>query len=393
MRIAYVSADPGVPVFGRKGCSVHVRAVVDALEREGAEVHVVTSRVGGPVPISRASRVHSLPVNAPAAPAEHDLNQSLTDVLSRLEPLDMVYERYSLWSHAGMTFARARGIPGILEVNAPLIEEHAAHRGPVDRVKATQVAERVWNAASAILAVSDGVASYLTRQGVAPDRIIVTGNGVDADRFGPHVVPHRPRSADRFTIGFVGSLKAWHGLDLFIDAFAQVARRVPARLVIIGDGPARQPVSARVDTFGLQSMVEFVGAVDAEEIPGWLASMDAAVAPYPPMTDFYFSPLKVYEYLAAGLPVVASRIGELATVIQPGVTGMLCEPGDNRAFADALVQLARDPVLRRRMGAAARAQAAASHTWRAVARTILACGTAARPLALSSAEVGQGVRS
>ena len=393
MRIAYVSADSGVPVFGRKGCSVHVRAVVDALEREGAEVHIVTSRVGGPVPIARASRVHSLRGDAPAPPAEHDLNQSVTDALSRLEPLDMVYERYSLWSHAGMTFARVRDIPGILEVNAPLIEEHAAHRGPVDRVKATQVARRVWDAASTILAVSDGVASYLTRQGVARDRIVVTRNGVDVDRFGPHVIPHRPRTEDCFTIGFVGSLKTWHGLDTFIDAFANVVRQVPARLVIIGDGPARQAVASRVDALGLETMVEFVGAVDLEEIPGWLASMDAAVAPYPPMTDFYFSPLKVYEYLAAGLPVVASRIGELATLIQHGETGMLCEPGDNPAFADALVQLAGDPALRRRLGAAARAQVAASHTWQAVARTILACGVTSRPSAFSSAEVGQGVRS
>ena len=393
MRIAYVSADSGVPVFGRKGCSVHVRAVVEALEREGAEVHIVTSRLGGAVPIERASRVHTLPSDVPATPAEHDFNQSVSDALAALGPLDMVYERYSLWSHAGMTFARARGIPGILEVNAPLIDEHAAHRGPVDRVKATQVARRVWDAASTILAVSDGVASYLTSQGVARDRIVVTRNGVDVDRFGPHVVPHRPRNGDCFTIGFVGSLKSWHGLDAFIDAFAQVARRVPAHLMIIGDGPARQAVATRVDELGLETMVEFVGAVDAGEIPGWLASMDAAVAPYPPMTDFYFSPLKVYEYLAAGLPVVASRIGELATLIQHGETGMLCEPGDHRAFADALVQLARDPALRRRMGAAARAQVSASHTWRAVARTILACGVTSRRPALSNAEVGQGARS
>lgn len=386
MRIAYVSADSGVPVFGTKGCSVHVRAVVDALEREGAKVHIVAARLGGLIPLAQYSRVHVLPAGAPGSPAaDHDLNQSVIDVLSRLGPFDMVYERYSLWSHAGMTFARTRGIPGILEVNAPLIEEHETHRGPVDRDKALQIAECAWGAASTILAVSDGIASYLTCRGVPPDRIVVARNGVDTDRFGPHVLPKRPRSTDCFTIGFVGSLKAWHGLDGFIDAFAEVSRRRRARLLIIGDGPARHAIAMRVNALGLQNMVEFVGAVEADEIPAWLASMDAAVAPYPPMTGFYFSPLKVYEYLAAGLPVVASRIGELATLIQPGVTGMLCEPGDQRAFAAALIELADDPTLRRRMGAAAQAMVSASHTWRNVAQTILSC---ARPPALAEAEAG-----
>src|SRR6266487_4285673 len=103
MRIAYITADPGVPVFGRKGCSLHA-----ALESEG--------------------------------------------------PFSFVYERYSLWSFAGMEFARATGTPGLLELNAPLIEEQTEHRGLIDLPSAQRVAERALSAATALVAVSDEVA-------------------------------------------------------------------------------------------------------------------------------------------------------------------------------------------------------------------------------------------
>ncbi len=106
-------------------------------------------------------------------------------------------------------------------------------------------------------------------------------------------------------------------------------------------------------------------------MPGLLASMNAAVAPYPQLTQFYFSPLKVYEYMAAGLPVVASRIGQLAELIQDGVNGLLCPPGDSVALAGALYRLYSKPELSARLGQAARATVLREHTWEAVVQRIL----------------------
>jgi glycosyltransferase involved in cell wall biosynthesis len=99
--------------------------------------------------------------------------------------------------------------------------------------------------------------------------------------------------------------------------------------------------------------------------------MDAAVAPYAPTESFYFSPLKVFEYMAAGLPVAASRIGQIGEVIRDGVNGLLLPPGDPEALAAALERLCRDRALRMRLGQAARATALKEHTWDAVAGKIL----------------------
>jgi glycosyltransferase involved in cell wall biosynthesis len=123
--------------------------------------------------------------------------------------------------------------------------------------------------------------------------------------------------------------------------------------------------------------------------------MDVAVAPYPPQAEFYFSPLKVYEYMAAGLPVVASRIGQIEEAIRDGVDGVLCPPGDPEAFAAALLRLADDPLLRARLGRAARESVVAERTWSAVAGLIigLARGAAdgARDPAAARARRARGV--
>ena len=136
---------------------------------------------------------------------------------------------------------------------------------------------------------------------------------------------------------------------------------------------------------GLREAALFTGAVAPHQVPGLLASMDVAVAPYPKLANFYFSPLKVYEYMAAGLPVVASRIGQLTQVLRHEETGLLCPPGDAAALAAALERLRCDPALRKRLGAAARATALKKHTWDAVARRILSLATRQPAHALTAA--------
>lgn len=378
MRIAYVCADPGVPVFGQKGCSVHVQEVVRALARRGARVTLFAQRLGGGAPPDLAGvpvyRLPELPRSDPALreQAALDANPVLAALLGDTGPYDLVYERYSLWSYAGMEYAHTTGTPGLLEVNAPLIEEQAAHRHLIDPAGAGVVAARTFAAADALLAVSAEVAAYLERFSPARGRVHVVPNGVDPARFPPRPARAHADAAERFTVGFVGTLKPWHGLPVLVDAFAALhAQAAAARLVLVGDGPERAALEAQVVAHGLQEQVEFTGAVSPAAVPGLLAALDVAVAPYPAQAPFYFSPLKVYEYMAAGLPVVASDIGQIPTVVRDGVTGLLVPPGDAAALVAALARLRRDPALRARLGRAAHAAVLRRHTWDAVATRIM----------------------
>jgi glycosyltransferase involved in cell wall biosynthesis len=378
MRLAYICADLGVPVFGRKGCSIHVQEVLRALLSQGVEVELFAMRPEGvPPPGLERIKLHGLSGQTEGDVAQREqaalrANRLLRVALEEAAPFDLVYERYSLWSFAGMEYARAQGIPGLLEVNAPLIEEQALHRRLLDRLSAERVASQVFSLATALVAVSNEVAAYLEGFPSARGRVHVIPNGVDPERFPPGLSPSCPGAPGTFTVGFVGTLKPWHGLATLVEAFSLLVRSAPgARLLLVGDGPERHSLVNDLACRGLLGMTHFSGAVAPEEIPGLLASMDVATAPYPALSQFYFSPLKVYEYMAAGRPVIASCTGQLADLIEHGVTGLLCPPGDSLALAAAFEQLRQDPPLRDRLGKAARARVLGGHTWTAVVRRIL----------------------
>ena len=377
MKMAYICADAGVPVYGQKGCSLHVQEMTRAFRQLGIGVSMFARAVGGSapddlrdVPLYRLAQIPkisgpereqaSLAANAAAAEAVHALG-----------PFDIAYERYALWSHSALATARSAGAVTVLEVNAPLIEEQARFRSLHDEDGAMAASLRAFAAADVIVAVSSEVADYLRGFDQAIGKIHVIPNGVSPERFAG-VAAARAQRQGPFTLGFVGTLKPWHGVDLLIEAFERLLARVPeARLLIVGDGPERERLIAQCEHLGLADRVEFTGAVDPAEVGGHLSRMDVGVAPYPRLSDFYFSPLKVYEYLAVGMPVVASDIGQLQEIMRDGDAGILCEPGNVAAMADAFFELYRAPELRQRMGLAGQKRILSDFTWQSVASRVL----------------------
>jgi glycosyltransferase involved in cell wall biosynthesis len=361
--------------------------------RLGMNVDLFTPRPEGIRPPDLQSvAVHTLPLPRHNDSAEREqsairANEDLRFELIRHGPYDLVYERYSLWSFAGMEYGYEVGTPAILEVNAPLIEEQSRHRVLVDRASAERIAERVIERASVLVAVSKGVAQYLQRYVNAEGRIQVVPNGVDPGRFPRNLRPSCPDTKGRFTVGFVGTLKPWHGVDTLVDAFERFHQNAPnSRLLIVGDGPEKSRLEAECVERNLTTAVAWTGSVAPGEVPGLLASMDVAVAPYPALSGFYFSPLKVYEYMAAGLPVVASSIGQLQELLQDSVNGTLCPPGNPAALAAALERLYRDEGLCHRLGQAAREKVVREHTWDKVARRLLHLCASACAVSVSVSE-------
>jgi glycosyltransferase involved in cell wall biosynthesis len=376
-RVAYVCAGR-IAVFGRKGESIHVQEVIRALGRRGARVELLASRTGRrPPPDMAAVPLHPLPSTGGLdlkrrERAALDANRDLGDALAKLGPVDFVYERHTLWSHAGMEFARGAGVPGILEFNGPRVEEAAAQDGLIDRAAAERVTARAVAAASAVVAVSDRVAEHLREELGAGDKVHVIPNGVDPRRFPGELLEERAARSEPFTVGWVGWLRSWIGIETLVEAVVHLRRTEPdARLLLVGDGPGREAIERRVEQLGLGGAVRFRGSVAPADIPAELARMDAGVAIYPSGQRAHSSSLKVLEYLASGLAVVAGGADQLADQVRDGETGLLCDPDDPAALARSLGLLAGDRELRQRLGRAGREDVLRRFTWDGVASRIL----------------------
>jgi glycosyltransferase involved in cell wall biosynthesis len=166
-------------------------------------------------------------------------------------------------------------------------------------------------------------------------------------------------------LGFVGGLRPWHGVDILPRLLERLVERDRSvRLVIAGDGPLRSDLERDFDERGLTAHVHFTGAVAHEQVPEWIEKFDVALAPYSrPEHAFYFSPLKIFEYMACGAAVVAARLGQIEEVVSDGETGLLYSPGELDELARACERLLADAALRQRLGEAAAKEVHGRYTW------------------------------
>ena len=411
MKILYLCADLGIPVLGHKGASVHVRGLVAAFVRTGHFVVLAApllSKTPWEEPVSLNVPLLHLPpsadiVNAVLAvkafnerlgvanslPGELRrilYNQELgTQLKRRFEsaPPDFIYERASLYGTAGVALARELNVPLLVELNAPLAVEQSAYRATGLGELAAQAERWTLAHADAVLTVSAPLRDHVVSLGVEPERVQVIPNGVDAALFQPRIRDSGVRArwglGNGPVLGFVGGLRRWHDAEALPVVLERLVHRYRGlRLVIVGDGPLRGELERTLKERKLTGSVVFTGWLPQEEVAELIQQFDVALAPYARLEHaFYFSPLKLFEYMASGVPVVAAKLGQIAEIVRDGETGLLYPPDDVEALVGACERLLADPALRRQLGLAAAKEVHGLYTWdRNAARVV----ELARPL-------------
>lgn len=369
------------------GQAVHIRALIEAFRAEGHEVREValvtrsepqTPGESDPEPTSTRSRwswigsvpgfVRELAEYAYTLPASRRLVRA-----AREWHPDFIYERYAFGNAAGVQAAERLGLPLVLEVNSPMVLELSRTRGLAFPRLGRRVETSIFRRASRVCVVTEVLGDMLVELGVERERIFVTPNGVhtelyeQADRDGARRELGLAGTSGP-VLGFVGYYRNWHRLDLVLRGMAQPALS-RAHLVLVGEGPVEEELAALADELGVRERLHFAGRRPHGAVPGLLPAFDVALVP---AINPYASPLKLHEYMAAGLAIIAPDQPNLREVLVDGENALLVPAGDGDALCAALVRLLADNDLRSALGTRARRTIVERDlTWRGNARRVV----------------------
>jgi glycosyltransferase involved in cell wall biosynthesis len=398
MRIGFICSDIDIPLFGDEGCSIHVRDFTDALVELGHDVFIVCPSLGEATAAQVKSRLYHLQprglnalgwslVEQESVIQDRQLERDLRSVaynfwlqsegssIIESERPDLLYERYSLFGWGGIELARRHGIPLMLEVDDPLCREQEGYEKFTLAATAERMEREIIRGADSVVAISTWIRNWVISLGAGEENVHVIPNGVSSKLFAENksgdTVRRRHNLGHERLIGFVGSFQSWHDVRGLLRAFSILyADDHNLRLLLVGDGEERESMEEASHALGLQSSVIFTGNIPHHSVPDYIAAMDVAVAPYNWKQDFYGSPLKLFEYMAAGKPTVAAAIGQIEEVIEHGKTGWLYPSGDHEQLARGLATLLYSPGLSSAMSKAAREKILANHTWKAIAARV-----------------------
>ncbi|MBN2301675.1 MAG: glycosyltransferase family 4 protein [Lentisphaerae bacterium] len=284
---------------------------------------------------------------------------------------ELIYERYAYFSFAMAFLAQKFHVPFVLEVNTTCLDYDV--REIRLRWLARKIERYVFDKATLLVVVSTYLKEKIRQEYQIPEhRIIVTPNAVDPRRFAsvaPPELDQRFDQARRFAqgkivIGFVGMFVPWHGLDFLLDIFLRLIREAPLNvrlgLLLVGDGPVRRIIEEKITANALTDAVFITGAVPHDEIKAYLDLFNIAIMPD---SNPFGSPMKIFEYMTMGKPVVAPAYGPILEIITQGETGLVFTPKDHTACLNAILELIENAGLRNRLGEKARTLVLTEHTW------------------------------
>ena len=383
LRIIYYSPHPTHDIVSEVGYSTHQRESIHAFRQLGHEVLPVV--LGGTEPAAVNTHISGLSRQAGSLSGlkrlmplwlwnalkdlrllKHDkkAGKQLEEAILTFQP-DMIYERGEYLQDSGVKMAAKHNIKHVLEVNSPVVEEMAAFEGPdVLRFLGHRKERNKLKGTSHVVAVSTAMKEYLYTHYHCRKPIHVAPNAINPEKeqFNPEEVTkiRAGIAAEAQIIGFVGSLFPYHGVDGLIEAFAGVVAVLPnAHLVIVGDGVIREALQVFADKILPKGSFTFTGKIPHSEVMNYIRAFDVAVMP---SSNWYGSPIKIFEYGLTGVPIVAPDKGPLRDVMEHKKHGWLVSD-NTQDLENALLYVLQNTAFSLEMGRCFRNKILEEHTW------------------------------
>ena len=330
--------------ISKDGQNVHIEEIIKSFKKLGHEViRVEPSASPPPKETNKKSLKEKLPQFL------YEILEFLYSFLvlfklwktQRNEKCDFIYERYNLFLPAGIWASKLFKIPLILEVNAPLYKERLKHDGIALKGLARWTEDYCWQNATLVLPVTKVLKSMIAERGVPAHKMHVIHNGINLDEFKP--TPPKGKNAKDITLGFIGFVRDWHGLDRL---FPLLEENKNYKLLLVGDGPDIPRLKNLAHQKNISDQISFHGFAKRTEIPKLLEKFDIALQP---SVVPYASPLKIFEYLAKGCAIVAPDQNNIREILTDHKNALLFKADDQNDFFAKINELVHDAKLRHKL--------------------------------------------
>lgn len=388
MKILYYSPHPQLSMNAPTGYGTHMREMIAAWKKMGVEVHTcIAGDISGQTyqgsKTTKGGKFQNVKKFIPKLAWESmrdvslrkfDKNQEkiLESVIEKFNP-DVIYERVAYLQNSGIKTAAKYGIKHVSEINAPYPNERVSFSGKSMLLKtARKIETQILEQSDNISVVSSALKEYFIKiLPSAVSKITVIPNAVNPQNITISeekikYLKDNYKIDKELVIGFVGSMFAYHGVDILIKAFAKLPDDVHARLLIVGDGSILHELKALARSLGVFHKIVFTGSMPHREVYGHIKIMDICCMP---KSNWYGSPVKIFEYGVLQKPVIAPNEVPMHDVMGPDDAELVNADVDD--FYKALTKLIKDKTRRDLIALNWHNKVMREYTWNAAAKKTL----------------------